>query len=80
LDNRGHAARWSERRFPPPWSIEEQEACFVVTDRRRTKAVAAILPVPDRDFLSRFLDQVSPRAWLKCAKRIFKILLRTKSS
>ena len=22
----------SPRRFPPPWSVEEQEACFVVTD------------------------------------------------
>ena len=20
------------RRFPPPWSVEEQEACFVVRD------------------------------------------------
>jgi hypothetical protein len=20
------------RRFPPPWSVEEQDACFVVTD------------------------------------------------
>jgi len=23
------------RRFPPPWSIEEQEACFVVPDPQR---------------------------------------------
>jgi hypothetical protein len=22
----------SERRFPPPWSVEEQDACFVVKD------------------------------------------------
>ena len=22
------------RRFPPPWSVEEQSACFVVRDRR----------------------------------------------
>jgi DNA-binding LacI/PurR family transcriptional regulator len=22
----------TERRFPPPWSIEEQPACFVVRD------------------------------------------------
>ena len=21
------------RRFPPPWSVEEQEACFVVRDQ-----------------------------------------------
>jgi hypothetical protein len=23
----------SVRRFPPPWSVEELEACFVVKDR-----------------------------------------------
>ncbi|MGA8694842.1 MAG: hypothetical protein WB689_13565 [Xanthobacteraceae bacterium] len=23
----------SARRFPPPWSVEEQDACFVVRDR-----------------------------------------------
>jgi len=22
----------AERRFPPPWSVEEQAACFVVRD------------------------------------------------
>jgi hypothetical protein len=22
----------SQRRFPPPWSVEEQSACFVVRD------------------------------------------------
>ena len=23
----------TKRRFPPPWSVEEQAACFVVRDR-----------------------------------------------
>jgi len=27
----------SARRFPPPWSVEEQDACFVVRDRGRPK-------------------------------------------
>ena len=22
----------SQRRFPPPWSVDEQEACFIVRD------------------------------------------------
>jgi hypothetical protein len=22
----------SQRRFPPPWSVEEQDACFVAKD------------------------------------------------
>ena len=26
-------AEFPERRFPPPWSVEEQDACFVVRDR-----------------------------------------------
>jgi hypothetical protein len=25
------------RRFPPPWSVEEQPACFVVVDRNGQK-------------------------------------------
>jgi hypothetical protein len=25
------------RRFPPPWSVEEQAACFVVVDRNGQK-------------------------------------------
>jgi hypothetical protein len=27
----------STRRFPPPWSVEEQEACFVVKDHAGLK-------------------------------------------
>jgi hypothetical protein len=26
-----------ERRFPPPWSVEELEACFIVTDNAGQK-------------------------------------------
>jgi hypothetical protein len=29
---RGPKRREAPRRFPPPWSIEEQSACFVVRD------------------------------------------------
>ena len=25
------------RRFPPPWSVEEQAACFVVRDHKRQR-------------------------------------------
>jgi hypothetical protein len=24
-----------ERRFPPPWSVEETEVCFIVSDKNR---------------------------------------------
>jgi hypothetical protein len=27
-----------ERRFPPPWSIDELAECFVVKERQRAKA------------------------------------------
>jgi len=36
--DRGHTkhidrGRIAQRRFPPPWSVEELDACFVVRDR-----------------------------------------------
>jgi hypothetical protein len=30
------------RRFPPPWSVEEQEACFVVRDPQRYVLIRAV--------------------------------------
>jgi endo-1,4-beta-D-glucanase Y len=27
--------KFTTRRFPPPWSVEEQSACFVVRDHNR---------------------------------------------
>ncbi len=30
--NRHASGRVPERRFPPPWSVEELDACFVVRD------------------------------------------------
>jgi hypothetical protein len=32
----------SPRRFPPPWSVEDQEACFVVRDRDGQAALSYI--------------------------------------
>src|SRR5947199_7433923 len=32
LGPRFEIERLAERRFPPPWTIEELEACFIVTD------------------------------------------------
>jgi hypothetical protein len=29
------------RRFPPPWTVEELDACFVVTDSARAETVTA---------------------------------------
>jgi hypothetical protein len=54
----------AERRFPPPWSIEELESCFVVTDnagapqRQRSFSVPAtqrssIIP---KQYVSRRID------------------------
>ena len=30
-----HSATAEVRRFPPPWSVDEQEACFIVCDANR---------------------------------------------
>jgi hypothetical protein len=30
----------SERRFPPPWSVEEQDGCFVVRELPRVRPVS----------------------------------------
>ena len=32
------------RRFPPPWSVEEQEACFVERSGRRFQAGVVLVP------------------------------------
>jgi hypothetical protein len=32
------------RRFPPPWSVEETDACFIVKEARRIAANIAKLP------------------------------------
>src|SRR5437660_1416973 len=44
------------RRFPPPWSVEELDACFVVTDRAAQK-------------LSNFEDESGRRAAAKLLTR-----------
>jgi hypothetical protein len=31
----GYYRRMSERHFPPPWSVEELDSCFVVRDANR---------------------------------------------
>ena len=59
----------NRRRFPPRWFVEELDLLC----QRRTKAVAAILRVPDRDFLSRFPDQVSIAAVHESASLIGRV-------
>ena len=34
--------RMEPRRFPPPWSIEETDACFVVKDHTGTRWLTSI--------------------------------------
>jgi hypothetical protein len=33
MNNSGNRAMPEQSRFPPPWSVEELEACFVVRDQ-----------------------------------------------
>jgi hypothetical protein len=47
--------RKSERRFPPPWSVEELDACYVVRDHggasqcrpRKKRTPAALQAIPE---------------------------------
>src|SRR6516165_5857297 len=32
LARRGPVTAMNDRRFPPPWTVEEQQACFVLRD------------------------------------------------
>jgi hypothetical protein len=41
-------AEFPERRFPPPWSVEEQKACFVVKDSAGQKLAYVITPSANR--------------------------------
>jgi hypothetical protein len=40
----------TNRRFPPPWTVEELDACFVVTDSANgainERAPAPLRPIP----------------------------------
>jgi hypothetical protein len=38
------AAEVRPRRFPPPWSVEETDACFVVKDSAGQKVGLPLLP------------------------------------
>jgi hypothetical protein len=31
-ERRAYRQWWEARRFPPPWSVEETDACFIVRD------------------------------------------------
>ena len=51
-----------ERRFPPPWSVEEQSACFVVRDHNG-QALAYIYfeDEPGRRSAAKFLSKDEAR-------------------
>jgi hypothetical protein len=47
------------RRFPPPWSVAEQEACFVVKDHAGQKKLAYVYfeDEPGRRSVAKLLTQ-----------------------
>jgi hypothetical protein len=52
----------SPRRFPPPWSIEELEACFVVIESARQKlAYAYFEDEPGRRSVAKLLSKDEAR-------------------
>ena len=57
----------AERRFPPPWSVEETNACFIVRDANGARALACVYfeevsgrsfcPVPDPPTMAREAEE-----------------------
>jgi hypothetical protein len=41
-DNFIKMGQMNTRRFPPPWSVEEMDACFVVTDSAGQQKLAYV--------------------------------------
>ena len=42
----------SERRFPPPWTVEQQDTCFVVTDTAEANLRISHGPEPPVTFVT----------------------------
>jgi hypothetical protein len=52
----------SPRRFPPPWSVEEQDACFVVRDHNGQQlAYVYFEEEPGRRSATKLLTKDEPR-------------------
>jgi hypothetical protein len=48
----------AERRFPPPWSVEEQPACFVIRDHNRQQLADVYFEdEPGRRAAAKLLDE-----------------------
>ena len=56
----------TERRLPPPWSVEEQEACFVVRDHGgQALAYVYFEDEPGRRSAAKLLEQdQARRIWI----------------
>jgi hypothetical protein len=53
----------AHRRFPPPWSVEEQEACFVVRDHEgQALAYVYFEDEPGRQAAAKLLSK-DPHSW-----------------
>jgi len=52
------------RRFPPPWSVEETDACFIVRDaNRRALAYVYCEEEPGRRTAAKLLTRMKRGGW-----------------
>jgi hypothetical protein len=56
-----------KRRFPAPWSIEEQDACFVVCNHNEQRAAMALFPPGVISIPAIFLSCVAREVQRRCA-------------
>jgi hypothetical protein len=69
-----HAAA---RRFPPPWSVDEQNVCFIVRDNTgQALAYVYFEEEPGRRSAAKLLTATRPAASRRTSLKLPKLLLR----
>ena len=66
----------SARRFPPPWSVEEQDACFVVRDHNGQQ-LAYVYFEPGRRSAAKLLTRGEARRIAANIAKLPELLLKS---